>query len=491
MKTRNKIFSVIILTIVLAIISFICAVKSGSKYTATVILPHNAIISDENIEIRLSKENIVKIVDKKFVENQMILTFESINKGKTHVEIESKAEEITTIFSLYVHDFGIITYNSFFGDSTNSVVFSVSTVIILIYIELLIIDSYKNMVKENMYSYKNITYLGLIIFLGVTIVDRIYVSFQFRGIEQLIRGAVNMFSAFSIIFLPIAFVVSILVTISNIILVKKEGLNIKNLLGVILGIFFILLTLFPDWLYEFISVNNILNIHDENSIERFIYEFIEMSIYATIAYLECILLGTIILSIKAAKHIPKFDKDYIIILGCQIKKDGTLTNLLKGRVDRAIEFSKMQMENSGKEIVFVPSGGKGSDEIIPEGQAIKNYLLEQGIKEEKILLEDKSKNTYENIKFSNELINAQKENAKIAFSTTNYHVFRAGTIATEQGIIIEGIGSKTKRYFWINAFIREFIATIVSEKRMHIFIFGMIMLTEIIFIQLLYLATVL
>ena len=151
----------------------------------------------------------------------------------------------------------------------------------------------------------------------------------------------------------------------------------------------------------------------------------------------------------------------------------------------------MQYENNGKEIIFVPSGGKGSDEIMSEGQAIKNYLLEQKIKKEKILLEDKSKNTYENIKFSYELINVQKESAKIAYSTTNYHVFRAGTIASNQGIKMEGIGSKTKRYFWINAFIREFIATIVSEKKRHLFILGMIMLTEIVFIQLLYLATVL
>ena len=62
--------------------------------------------------------------------------------------------------------------------------------------------------------------------------------------------------------------------------------------------------------------------------------------------------------------------------------------------------------------------------------------------------------------------NAQEP--KIAFSTTNYHVFRAGIFATEQGIKAEGIGSKTKQYFFINAFVREFIATLVSEKKSHI-----------------------
>ena len=94
---------------------------------------------------------------------------------------------------------------------------------------------------------------------------------------------------------------------------------------------------------------------------------------------------------------------------------------------------------------------------------MKNYLLEQGIEEKNILVENKSKNTYENIKLSYKLINNKKAN--IGFSTTNYHVLRAGLIATEQGLKLEGIGSKTKTYFWINAFIREFIGTLYSEKK--------------------------
>ena len=180
-------------------------------------------------------------------------------------------------------------------------------------------------------------------------------------------------------------------------------------------------------------------------------------------------MGTIILSTKAAKRIPAFDKDYILILGCQIKKDGTLTNLLKGRADRAIEFAKMQEEASGKDIVFIPSGGKGDDEIISEAEAIRNYLVETGIDESCILVENKSANTFENLRNSMELIrkDGKADDPKIAFSTTNYHVFRSGVFASQQGIRADGIGAKTKRYFWINAFIREFIAALVSEWKIH------------------------
>ena len=151
-----------------------------------------------------------------------------------------------------------------------------------------------------------------------------------------------------------------------------------------------------------------------------------------------------------------------------ITKDGGLTKLLQSRTDRAIEFAQMQKEATGKELTFVPSGGKGDDEIIAEAEAIRNYLVSKGIPEEQILVENRSQNTRENLRFSYALIQERTENAKIAFSTTNYHVFRAGCLAQDAGIPMEGIGARTKTYFWINAFIREFIATLHNEKRFHI-----------------------
>jgi uncharacterized SAM-binding protein YcdF (DUF218 family) len=292
---------------------------------------------------------------------------------------------------------------------------------------------------------------------------------NYKGAINTIEGTLSVFQSFSIILLPIAFIVAVVVTFSNLILIKREGFSIRNLLGFILGIFFCVMTVFPESIKDLLMKLNLLNLYNENAVEMYIVLFLQTAVAVIVTYLEYILIATIVHGVKAAKHIPTLDKDYIIILGCQIKKDGTLTPLLKSRADRAIEFAKLQKEKTGKDIVFVPSGGKGPDEIIAEGEAIKNYLLEQGIDEEHILLENKSKNTYENIKFSKELIDSKKSNAKIAFSTTNYHVYRAGAIAQEQGINVEGIGAKTKTYFWINAFIREFVATIVTNIKTHAF----------------------
>lgn len=138
------------------------------------------------------------------------------------------------------------------------------------------------------------------------------------------------------------------------------------------------------------------------------------------------------------------------------------------------------MLKNNKDIIFIPSGGQGTNEVISEAEAMKRYLIEQGVNNQQIIIENNSKNTYENIKYSYKLIKEQNKNSKIAFSTTNYHVFRARNIAFNQKIKLEGIGSKTKKYFWINAFIREFIATIYSEKRKHITILSIILLITII-----------
>ena len=85
---------------------------------------------------------------------------------------------------------------------------------------------------------------------------------------------------------------------------------------------------------------------------------------------------------------------------------------------------------------------------------------------------------------------AGRPDFKAAFSTTNYHVFRAGVLAEQQGLHAEGIGSKTKSYFWINAFVREFIAAVYSERYNHLFIIGVMILLTLAMIFTVYLSNI-
>ena len=336
--------------------------------------------------------------------------------------------------------------------------------------------------KKSLYRYENITRLGLVIFLSVFIVwDTVTFINDFKAgyppsLLIMVMDIKTSVALFVIYMFPIAFIVSILVTASNVSLIRNEGRNWRNMLGLILGGFICLSTV--------LLVYGIFEMPYSNDFSYLIMDYLLYLYSLFIAYLECILFGTAIMGIVAARHIPRYDKDYMIVLGCRIREDGSLTPLLKARVDKAMEFAVNQKEKTGKTPIFVVSGGKGSDEIISEADAMKNYLLESGIDDGRILAETKSQSTTENIRFSVELIKQVNENAQIAFSTTNYHVFRAGNIAWDQGIDMEGIGAKTRSYFWINAFIREFIATLTAEKKKHFMILGIFAL--ILFLMQLY-----
>ena len=125
----------------------------------------------------------------------------------------------------------------------------------------------------------------------------------------------------------------------------------------------------------------------------------------------------------------------------------------------------MQQAATGKDLAFVPSGGQGSDECISEGQSIADYLASKGVGEERLLIEDRSVSTLENMEFSRAIIERKMPGAKVAFSTTNYHVFRSGILAKKAGLDAQGMGAETKWYFWPNAFIREFVGLLATERK--------------------------
>lgn len=477
---KKNITRVCILSLLLIIISTIIILLFGRTYNVKFAVG-NKNIQEFTID---SGPGEVTILSKKIVGNEYIVKLKSKKPGKVSVSLnhgDYREEKM-----LYVHKSMIITDNNYFGASTYSEIIPISLSLVLLYILYILIKEYRKSKRENIYQYRNIAYLGIIIFISFFTLNNIISIFNYHGLFDTIGNTIGSLPFVSIILFPVAVITFILVTISNINLIRKEGLSLRNILGLFLGIFICISTLLPDWVYGILMKSQKIDIYNLNGPGPYIYSFVETLIYLNIAYLECILIGTIVVAIKSVRKKIEYNKDYIIILGCQIKKDGTLTPLLKGRVDKAIEFRNKQLNETGKDLVFIPSGGKGNDEIISEAEAMKKYLLEQGIDENNILIDSKSKNTYENIKYSYELI--KKKNANIVFSTTNYHVLRAGLIATEQGLILDGIGSKTKAYFWINAFIREFIGTLYSEKKKHILVFILIVITIIIMIGITYVA---
>ncbi len=319
--------------------------------------------------------------------------------------------------------------------------------------------------KEKKLSYGIIMNLGLFIFIIINIlrmINLLIVNWHVMNIIDIYNNTIESFSFFAMLTLPCIVILSIYGIITNIVLIKKEGFAPRHLLGIIIAVLALIGLLGSQTIYLY--TYKLLVGKDQMVIKK----LIDIVVNVTLTYFYTLILASLYCNLRAAKHVPKYDKDFVIILGCRIRKDGSLTPLLKGRVDKAIEFANDQYKNSKKKIIYVPSGGKGTDECIAEAKAIEKYLIEKGIAKDRIIVEDKSTSTEENMKFSKEKIFKVKKNPNITVATTNYHVFRSLVIANNHGLKCEGIGSKTIWYYYTNALIREFVVNFFQERRKHI-----------------------
>lgn len=181
-------------------------------------------------------------------------------------------------------------------------------------------------------------------------------------------------------------------------------------------------------------------------------------------------------------HFPLRGKvDYIIILGAGLIDGERVTPLLASRIDAGVALFQKQQLKKANEPTIILSGGQGADEKISEAQAMHNYIIEKEYELGQVFLEEKSTNTKENLQFSEAII-YQKDNIKnlnkknIVVASNNYHVLRAGKLASKLGIFTRGVGSKTKLYYLPTAFIREYIGYLALTKKRHIWFFGIVLL---------------
>lgn len=160
--------------------------------------------------------------------------------------------------------------------------------------------------------------------------------------------------------------------------------------------------------------------------------------------------------IQNGRQIPDTDVDYVIVLGAQVRGT-TVSKALKNRLDSAFEYL---VEN--ETTLVIVSGGQGTGEDISEAKAMCNYLVDKGIEKDRIILEDKSTNTYENLLFSKEII--QDEAKSIVVVTNKFHVYRAMSIAKKLGFLeVQGLGAPNDDLLTFNYYVREFLAVLKDK----------------------------
>jgi uncharacterized SAM-binding protein YcdF (DUF218 family) len=156
--------------------------------------------------------------------------------------------------------------------------------------------------------------------------------------------------------------------------------------------------------------------------------------------------------IKAANGQPQENCDYVVVLGAGLLGSSP-SPILQSRIDRAIVYL-----TEHPDAICIASGGKGDDEAISEAQCIYEHLIAAGIDKDRIWLEDKSTSTWENFRFTLNIIEEKRgaRPEKLAVISNDFHLFRAGMFAKDCGITAIGVPAETPSFpLKLNYYLRE------------------------------------
>ena len=162
---------------------------------------------------------------------------------------------------------------------------------------------------------------------------------------------------------------------------------------------------------------------------------------------------TEVVIIKASFGSPKTPCDYVVVLGAKVREDGPSVSLWD-RIYAARDYLEAHPD-----VTAIVSGGQGTDEPMTEAACITEHLVGLGIDPDRIWTEDKATSTWENLRFSLDLIEEKtgQRPAKLGVLSSEYHLFRAGLFADACGVTeFVGIPARTSRFPQkINHFMRE------------------------------------
>ena len=409
-------------------------------------------------------EGIVRLAESRSSEDgtELAVRLEAVTRGAATVTLHWDGLEKDSLYEQEISStvlalpFGVL-FDSITWNFSGWELFTACLSLFLLTVALILFFAYRREKNRVFFSYRATAELGLAIFCLVTSFLRVDMLLSFlRGenagtVWSLLVGTIVTAQTFMrrTAFVIVGF--ALVVAASNVVLMRHEGTRPSNMLGIVVSLLMVGGAALGIWM--------------SRSLLTFPLRNVLLNVYAGLfVYLECLLTATVIRAIQAGRHEPGYDRDYVLVLGCRIRPDGTLYPLIRARVDRAIDFAEAQYKATGKRAVLIPSGGKGDDEPVAEGEAMARYMRERGVPEAYILPETASKTTRENMLFSRRLIEKRGGEAKAAFSTSSYHVYRGGILAAEEGWNIDGMGSRTKWYFWPNAFLREFIGLMAAGR---------------------------
>lgn len=178
------------------------------------------------------------------------------------------------------------------------------------------------------------------------------------------------------------------------------------------------------------------------------------AVLAAAVFLSLCLLTAAFLSagmIKAAKKKPQ-GNETLVILGCEII--GTRPSLMQvERLQAGLEYLQTYPETK-----VICSGGQGKHEKISEAAAMKEWLLRHQVAEERIIEENRSETTEENIRYSLELMRKLNLAPQAAVCSNEFHIYRASLIAEDLGLKTSAVPAGTAWWLFMTFYVRELYA---------------------------------
>ena len=193
-------------------------------------------------------------------------------------------------------------------------------------------------------------------------------------------------------------------------------------------------------------------------------EDVKLSLFATVAtlvfgYVSFLLVSYVLYAFLYGLLARTGGADFVVVLGSGLRPDGGVPPLLASRLDRARGvWAALDRRAGGFKPLLIVSGGQGEDEPVTEASAMATYLIARGVPADRLVIEDRSRSTEENLLFSKAIMDEVRPGARATVVTSDFHAFRSALLARRLGIRGQVTGARVAGYYRPSAVLREFAA---------------------------------
>lgn len=294
-----------------------------------------------------------------------------------------------------------------------------------------------------------------LLFLGVTLLALL------ASVSPEAAGAIAV--GVILLIVPTVLALTVFLICNGITMIRREGRSPANVLSLLTGIGICALIVFNATVTQ---------------IAWLPLDVLRGSLNGILVYVSFLFVCFLLYSVVYGRIRTEKGVDFVVVLGSGLIEGHKVPPLLAGRLKRAKHVVDAEALR-GREPLIVTSGGQGSDEDLPEAEAMAEYLVAAGVPRERILMEDRSRTTLENLTFSADIMREQRADYRCTVVTNNFHVLRAALITRRAKVNGQVIGSPTAWYFWPSATLREFVAILVDHRIKNLVICGLIVASQV------------